>query len=88
MACTAPLSILESAVKSRTPANRAFVKHTSIDEIAEIVEYGVSESAPWHKEFPLSKGDYNNVVDDPVTKEYRDKSLRDYALCGHSTCLG
>ena len=45
-----------------------------------IVEFGVAESAPWHKEFPLSKGDYNNVVDNPVNREYRDKSLRDYAI--------
>ena len=40
----------------------------------------MSESAQWHKEFPLSKGNYNNVVDDPVNKGYRDRSLRDYAI--------
>ena len=51
-----------------------------IDEIVEITEYGVTDSAPWHKEFPQSKGDYNKVVDDPVDKDYRDKSLRDYAI--------
>ena len=80
MACTAPLGILESVVKSRTPANRAIVKRTLIDEVPGIVEYGVSESAPWHKEFPSSKGDYNNVVVDPVTGVYHDKSLRDCAI--------
>ena len=51
-----------------------------VDEIVETVEFGVAEFAPWHKEFPQSKGDYNNVVDDPVNKGYRDKSLRDYAI--------
>ena len=44
------------------------MKHIKIDEIIEIVEYSVAESAPWHKQFPLSVGDYNNVVDDPITK--------------------
>ena len=56
------------------------MKCTTIDEIVEIVEHGVSDSAPWHKEFPPSKGDYNNVVDDPVDKGYRDRSLRNYAI--------
>ena len=42
------------------------MKCTTVDEIVEIVACGVSESAPWHKEFPPSDGDYNNVVDDPV----------------------
>ena len=70
------MSIHKSTLKSHAPANGAIVKRTMVDEIAEIVEYVVSEFAPWHKEFPLSKGDYNNVVDDPVNKEYIDKSLR------------
>ena len=80
MACTAPLSILKGAVKGHTPANEAILKRTMIDRSRKIVEHGVSDSAPWHKEFPLSKGDYNNVVGGPATKEYRDKSLRDYAI--------
>ena len=42
--------------------------------------YGVSDSAPWQKEFPPSKGHYNKVVDDPVDKGYRDRSLRNYAI--------
>ena len=70
----------KSALKGNAPANRAIVKCTKIDEIVEIVEYGVSDSAPWHKEFPQSKGDCNKVVDDPVDRSYRDKSLRDYAI--------
>ena len=57
------MSIHKSALKSHAPANRAIVKRTMVDEIVEIVEFGVSESAPRHKGFPLSKGDYNNVVD-------------------------
>ena len=56
------------------------MKHITVDEIVEIVEFGVAESAPWHKEFPLSGGDYNNVVGEPVDKEYLDKSLRAYAV--------
>ena len=56
------------------------MKCTTIDEIAKIVEYGVSESAPWHKEFPPSEGDCNNVVVDPVDKGYRNRSLRNYAI--------
>ena len=58
----------------------ATVKHTTVDEIVAIVEFGVAESAPRHKELPLSRGDYNNVVDEPVNKEYQDKSLRAYAV--------
>ena len=79
-ACTAPLSTNVSSLKGYTPADRAIVKCIKIDEIVEIVEYGVSDSAPWHKEFPPSKGDYDKVVDDPVDKSYRDRSLRDYAI--------
>ena len=79
-ACTAPLSTNVSSLKGNTPADRAIVKCTKIDEIVEIVEYGVSDSALWHKEFPRSKGDYNKVVDDPVDRSYRDKPLRDYAI--------
>ena len=69
-----------SAIKGSTPANRANVKYTKINEIAEITEFGVTDSAPWHKEFPRSKGDYNKIVVDPVSKDYSDKSLRDYAI--------
>ena len=79
-ACTAPLSTGVSALKGNAPANRAIVKCTMIDEIVEITGYGVTDSAPWHKEFPRSKGDYNKVVVDPVSKDYSDKSLRDYAI--------
>ena len=74
------MSILKSALKNNAPANRAIVQRTTVDKTFEIVELGVAESAPWHKEFPLSGGDYNNVVDDPITKEYQDKSLRAYAV--------
>ena len=74
------MSILKSALKIDAPANRAIVKHTTVDEIVEIVEFGVAGSAPRHKELPLSRGGYNNVVDDPVNKEYQDKSLRAYAI--------
>ena len=74
------MSIHKSALKGHAPANRAIVKRTMVDEIVGTVEFGVAESAPWHKEFPQSKGDYNNVVDDPVNRGYRDKSLRDYAI--------
>ena len=69
-----------SAIKGRAPANRANVKYTKINEIAEITEFGVTDSAPWHKEFPRSKGDYKRVVVDPVSKDYSEKSLRDYAI--------
>ena len=69
-----------SALKGNAPAKRAIVKCTMINEIVEITEYGVTDSAHWHKEFPQSKGDYNKVVNDPVDKDYRDKSLRDYAI--------
>ena len=79
IACAAPMSIHRSALKGQAPANRVIVKRAMVDEIVETVEFGVAESTPWHKEFPQSKGDYNNVVD-PVNKEYRDKSLRDYAI--------
>ena len=61
-ACAATVGILKSALKSNAPTNRAIVKHVKIDEIIEIVEYGVAESAPWHKQYPLSGGDYNNAV--------------------------
>ena len=69
-----------SAIKGRTPANRANVKYTKINEIAEITEFGVTDSAPWHMEFPRSKGDYKRVVVNPVSKDYSEKSLRDYAI--------
>ena len=69
-----------SAIKGRTPANRANVKCTKINEISQITEFGVTDSAPWHKEFPRSKGDCSKVVSDPVDKDYHDKSLRDYAI--------
>ena len=74
------MSTHRSALNGHAPANRAVVKRTMVDEIVEIVEFGVAESAPWHKGFPKSKGNKNNVVDDPVNKEYHDKSLRDYAI--------
>ena len=54
-ACAAPLSASKSALKGNAPANRAIVKCT---KIAEITEYGVTDPAPWHKEFPQSKGDF------------------------------
>ena len=38
----------------------------------------LTDSAPWRKELPQSKGDYNKVADDPADRDYRDKSLRDY----------
>ena len=53
------MGIHKSALKIHAPANRAFVKRTMADEIAEIVEFCVAESAPWHKEFPLFKRDYS-----------------------------
>ena len=68
------------AMKGNAPANRAIVKCTMINEIVEITEYGVTDSAPWHKEFPQSKGDYNRIVVDPVDRDYSEKSLRDYAI--------
>ena len=67
-------------MKRHAVANRAIVKCTKINEIAEITEYGVTDFAPWHKEFPRSKGDYSRVVVDPVDKDYSEKSLRDYAI--------
>ena len=57
-ACAAAVSILRSALKSNTPANRAIVKHTRTDETIEVVEYSAADSVPWHKQFPLSGGDY------------------------------
>lgn len=54
-----------------------------INEILEIIGHRVVESAPWHKEFPVSGGDYVNAVDDPIakdSKDYHDKSIRDYAI--------
>ena len=68
------MNILKHALKIHAPANRAIVKHTTVDEVLEIVEFGVAEFAPWHKEFPLSRGDCSNVADDPVNKEYQDKN--------------
>ena len=79
------MSILKSALKSYTPANRAFVKHTKIDETIEFVEDSVADSVPWHKQFLLSGGDYGNVVDGPVRKEHRDKSIRAYATARFAT---
>ena len=61
------------------PTGLCIVKHATIDEIVEIVGYGVAGFAPWHKQFPLSGGDYNNVVDDPIAQDYHDKSIRAYA---------
>ena len=78
-ACAATVGVFKSALKGNTPVNRAIVKLTTIDEIAEIVEHRVADSARWHRKFPPSRGDYDNVVDDPVTKEHRDKSVRAYA---------
>ena len=77
--CAATVGILKSALKGNTPVNRAVVKLTTIDEIAEIVEHRVADSARWHRKLPPSSGDYDNIVDDPVTKEHRDKSVRAYA---------
>ena len=75
------MRILKSALKV-TPANsanRAIVKHVKINDTPEIIERRVVDFAPWHKEFPVSGGDYLNAVDDPITKGYPDKSIRDYA---------
>ena len=51
-----------------------------INETPEMIEHRVVDSAPWHKEFPVSGGDYVNAVDDPIAKDYHDKSIRDYAI--------
>ena len=39
----------------------------------------MAESAQWHKRFPPSRGDYNHVVDDPITEDHKTTSVRAYA---------
>ena len=56
------MGILKSAWKSNYPASRAIAKHATIDKIIEVVEYSVADSAPWHKQFPLSGGDYEILL--------------------------
>ena len=67
LACAATVGTLTSAMKGKSPVNRAIVKLTTIDDIVEIVEHCVAESAQWHKKFPPSRGDYDIVVGDPIT---------------------
>ena len=68
-ACAATVGTLKSAIKGKSPVNRAIVKLTTIDGIVEIVEHCVAESVQWHKKFPPSRGDYDNVVGDPITED-------------------
>ena len=79
LACAATVGIPKSAMKGKSPVNRAIVKLTTIDDNIEIVEHCVAESAQWHKRFPPSRGDYNNVVCDPITEDYKKISVRAYA---------
>ena len=79
LACAATVGLLKSAMKGKNPVNRGIVKLTIIDNNIEIVEHCVAESAQLHKQFPPSRGDYNNVVCDPITEDYKKRSVRAYA---------
>ena len=84
LACAATVGTLKSAMKGKSPVNRAIVKLTTIDDIVEIVEHCVAESAQWHKKFPPSRGDYDNVVGDPITEDYKQISVLAYATARFS----
>ena len=71
-------------MKGKSPVNRAIVKLTTIDDIVEIVEHCVAESVQWHKKFPPSRGDYDNVVGDPIAEDYKKISVRAYATARFS----